>query len=91
MSYGARETGAPYQRESSSVLHMNPALEILHSTDLVNWEHVGYCMNRLDFGPAFRLEGGNIYGRGILGALHPLSQRHLALTCSSFTRNVASK
>jgi len=30
---------------------MNPALEILHSTDLVNWEHVGYCMNRLDFGP----------------------------------------
>jgi len=48
-----------------TTMHMNPALEILHSKDLVNWELVGYCMERLDFGPAFRLEGGNIYGRGI--------------------------
>jgi beta-xylosidase len=48
-----------------TTMHMNPALEILHSKDLVNWEHIGYCMDRLDFGPAFRLEGGNIYGRGI--------------------------
>ena len=48
-----------------TTMHMNPALEILHSKDLVNWELVGYCMDRLDFGPAFRLEGGNIYGRGI--------------------------
>lgn len=48
-----------------TTMHMNPALEILHSRDLVNWEHVGYCMDRLDLGPAFRLEGGNIYGRGI--------------------------
>jgi xylan 1,4-beta-xylosidase len=48
-----------------TTMHMNPALEILHSKDLVNWELAGYCMERLDFGPAFRLEGGNIYGRGI--------------------------
>lgn len=48
-----------------TTMHMNPALEILHSKDLVNWELVGYCMERLDFGPAFRLEGGNIYGQGI--------------------------
>src|ERR1017187_5867239 len=48
-----------------TTMHMNPALEILHSKDLVNWELVGYCMDRLDLGPAFRLEGGNIYGRGI--------------------------
>jgi len=48
-----------------TTMHMNPALEILHSKDLVNWEHAGYCMDRLDFGPAFRLEDGNIYGQGI--------------------------
>jgi beta-xylosidase len=48
-----------------TTMHMNPALEILHSKDLVNWELAGYCMDRLDFGPAFRLEGGDIYGRGI--------------------------
>lgn len=48
-----------------TTMHMNPALEILHSKDLVNWELAGYCMERLDFRPAFRLEGGNIYGRGI--------------------------
>jgi len=56
-----------------TTMHMNPALEILHSKDLVNWEHAGYCMDRLDFGPAFRLEGGNIYGQGIWAALHPSS------------------
>jgi beta-xylosidase len=46
-------------------MHMNPAVQIMHSKDLVNWELVGYCMDRLDLGPAFRLEGGNVYGRGI--------------------------
>jgi len=49
-----------------TTMHMNPALQIMHSKDLVNWELVGYCMDRLDLGPAFRLEGnGGIYGRGI--------------------------
>lgn len=48
-----------------TTMHMNPALEILRSKDLVNWELAGYCLERLDLGPAFRLEGGNIYGRGI--------------------------
>ena len=51
---------------AGTTMHMNPAVEILHSKDLVNWELVGYCMNRLDLGPAYRLEDGqNIYGRGI--------------------------
>jgi beta-xylosidase len=48
-----------------TTMHMNPALQVMHSRDLVNWELVGYCMERLDLGPAFRLEGGNVYGRGI--------------------------
>jgi len=51
---------------AGTTMHMNPALMIMHSKDLVNWELAGYCMDRLDLGPAFRLEGGrNIYGRGI--------------------------
>jgi xylan 1,4-beta-xylosidase len=51
---------------AGTTMHMNPAVEILHSRDLVNWQLVGYCMKRLDLGPAYRLEDGrNIYGQGI--------------------------
>ena len=50
---------------AGTTMHMNPALIVLHSKDLVNWELASYCMERLDLGPAFRLEGGNVYGRGI--------------------------
>lgn len=50
---------------AGTTMHMNPALIVLHSRDLVNWELASYCMDRLDLGPAFRLEGGNIYGQGI--------------------------
>ncbi len=56
--------GADYYL-AGTTMHMNPAVEILHSKDLVNWELAGYCANRLDLGPAYRLEGGNIYGQGI--------------------------
>ncbi len=50
---------------AGTTMHMNPALIVLHSKDLVNWELASYCMDRLDLGPSFRLEGGNIYGQGI--------------------------
>jgi xylan 1,4-beta-xylosidase len=50
---------------ASTTMHMNPAVIIMHSKDLVNWELAGYCTNKLDLGPAYRLEGGNIYGKGI--------------------------
>jgi xylan 1,4-beta-xylosidase len=51
---------------AGTTMHMNPAVQLMHSKDLVNWELAGYCMDRLDLGPAFRLEGGRgIYGRGI--------------------------
>jgi beta-xylosidase len=50
---------------AGTTMHMNPAVQIMHSRDLVNWELAGYCAERLDFGPAYRLEGGNIYGQGI--------------------------
>ena len=50
---------------AGTTMHMMPAVQIMHSKDLVNWELAGYCTDRLDLGPAFRLEGENIYGRGI--------------------------
>ncbi len=50
---------------AGTTMHMNPGLQLMHSRDLVNWKLVGYCIDRLDLGPAFRLEGGNVYGRGI--------------------------
>jgi len=49
-----------------TTMHMNPAVQLMHSKDLVNWELAGYCMDRLDLSPAFHLEDGRgIYGRGI--------------------------
>jgi beta-xylosidase len=51
---------------AGTTMHMNPAVQLMHSKDLVNWELAGYCTNRLDLGPAYRLEDGRgIYGRGI--------------------------
>jgi xylan 1,4-beta-xylosidase len=50
---------------AGTTMHMNPAVMVMHSKDLVNWELASYCMDRLDLGPAYRLEQGNIYGRGI--------------------------
>jgi beta-xylosidase len=50
---------------AGTTMHMNPGVQLMRSKDLVNWDLAGYCIDRLDFGPQFRLEGGNIYGRGI--------------------------
>jgi xylan 1,4-beta-xylosidase len=51
---------------AGTTMHMNPAVQLMHSKDLVNWELVGYCADKLDLGPAYRLEDGKgIYGRGI--------------------------
>lgn len=51
---------------AGTTMHMNPAVQLMQSKDLVNWELAGYCMDRLDLGPNFRLEGGRgIYGQGI--------------------------
>jgi xylan 1,4-beta-xylosidase len=50
---------------AGTTMHMNPAVQIMKSKDLVNWELASYCMDRLDLGPQYRLEQGNIYGKGI--------------------------
>jgi beta-xylosidase len=50
---------------TGTTMHAMPGLPVLHSKDLVNWELLGYACDRLDLGPEFRLENGNIYGQGI--------------------------
>lgn len=50
---------------TGTTMHTMPGLPVLHSTDLVNWTLLGYALDRLDLGPQFRLEGGEIYGQGI--------------------------
>src|SRR5688572_3828816 len=50
---------------AGTTMHMMPGVQIMHSKDLVNWELVGFAIDKLDLGPAYRLEGGNVYGRGI--------------------------
>lgn len=50
---------------TGTTMHSMPGLPILHSRDLVNWELLGYALDRLDMGPQFRLEGGEVYGQGI--------------------------
>ncbi len=50
---------------AGTTMHMNPAVQLMESKDLVNWKLAGYCTAKLDLGPAYRLEGGNIYGKGI--------------------------
>jgi len=50
---------------TGTTMHSMPGLPVLHSRDLVNWELASYAFDKLDLGPPFRLEGGEIYGQGI--------------------------
>ena len=50
---------------TGTTMHTMPGLPVLRSRDLVNWELLTYAFDRLDLGPQFRLEGGEIYGQGI--------------------------
>jgi hypothetical protein len=43
---------------AGTTMHVNPAVQIMHSRDLVNWELVGYCMDRLDLSGRSSPKGG---------------------------------
>ena len=43
----------------------SPGLVLLHSKDLVNWETVGYIMDRLEGDPRYDMEGGTSYRNGV--------------------------
>lgn len=49
---------------SASNMHFSPGAPILRSYDLVHWEYVGHSLPRLDFGPAYDLQGGHAYNKG---------------------------
>jgi len=50
---------------SSTTMHMMPGTPIMRSTDLVNWEIIGYPYQRLEENDAYALRGGqNAYGKG---------------------------
>lgn len=51
---------------TGTTMHTMPGLPVLHSRDLVNWELLGYAVDRLDLGPEPRMEDGlEFYGQGI--------------------------
>jgi beta-xylosidase len=51
---------------TGTTMHSMPGLPVLRSRDLVNWTFVSYALDRLDLGPAYRLENGqSVYGQGI--------------------------
>ncbi len=49
---------------AGTTMHTVPGPVLLESDDLVNWRFLSYCTDRLDFGPKFSLQNGNIYGQG---------------------------
>jgi beta-xylosidase len=50
---------------SASTMHYSPGAPILRSYDLVNWEHAGHSVPRLDFGSKYDMNGARGYVRGI--------------------------
>jgi uncharacterized repeat protein (TIGR02543 family) len=49
----------------ASTMHYSPGAPILRSYDLVNWEYVSHAVPVLDYSPAYDLNGGRAYIRGI--------------------------
>ena len=50
---------------SSTTMHMSPGVAIMKSTDLVNWEIVTYCYDRLEETDDLNLNNGkSTYGKG---------------------------
>lgn len=51
---------------TGTTMHAMPGLPVLSSKDLVNWKFLCYAVDKLDFGPAYRLQDGkDIYGQGV--------------------------
>lgn len=49
----------------ASTFHFVPGIPILHSRDLVHWTISGHVVDRLTMSPAYDMEGGSKYGKGI--------------------------
>jgi beta-xylosidase len=49
----------------ASTFHFVPGIPILHSKDLVHWSISGHVVERLTMSPAYDMQGGSRYGRGV--------------------------
>lgn len=49
---------------SASNMQYSPGAPILESEDLMHWRYVGHAIPRLDFSPAYDLQGGRAYVKG---------------------------
>ncbi len=49
----------------ASTFHFVPAIPILKSNDLVHWSIIGHVVSRLTMSPAYDMQGGQKYGRGV--------------------------
>ena len=52
----------------STCMHLFPGGQILRSFDLAHWEHCSYVYDSFGETPSQRLDGGNIYGKGMWAA-----------------------
>ena len=68
----------------STSMHMFPGGQILSSLDLVHWEHSCYVFDSLGDSQAQRLNGGDIYGKGMWAASlrHHNGLFHLMFACN---------
>jgi beta-xylosidase len=49
----------------ASTFHFVPGIPVLHSKDLVHWSIGGYVVDRLTMSPAYDMQEGMRYGRGV--------------------------
>jgi beta-xylosidase len=49
----------------ASTFHFVPGIPILHSHDLVHWSISGHVVDRLTMSPAYDMQDGDRYGRGV--------------------------
>ena len=75
---------------SASTMHYSPGAPVLRSYDLVNWEHAGHSVPRLDFDSgAYDLSGGRAYVKGIWASAfnyRPSNSTYYWLGCTEFNR-----
>ena len=50
---------------TSTTNHGMPGIPIFHSKDLINWTFISYAFDRLELGPKFNLDGGEVYGQSV--------------------------
>lgn len=48
----------------STTMHLMPGCPVMRSTNLADWEIIGYVFDRLEDNPRYDLLGGSVYGRG---------------------------